>query len=274
MKSPDPTELALKALTDWWVDCGVPPDVSVRTRPSNAATTRQPQNDTTRPSKKRAPAEAPRRLRIDPIAEARKLSAAANDISALKSAISGFEGCDLRKSARQAVVCDGAVEARVMLVGEAPGRDEDAAGLPFVGRSGQLLDRMFGSIGLSRQKNLYITNTVYWRPPANRAPSPEELAICAPFLQRQLELVKPDIIVAMGKAAAQALLNTNEGMMRLRGRRLTYQQEGLDGALPCIPMLHPAYLLRRPQDKALAWTDLLALATLCDELKIPRHGAA
>jgi DNA polymerase len=213
----------------------------------------------------------PRRLATNPAAEARKVAADAQTLHALKSAIEAFTLCPLRQAARNTVVCDGAMDAPILLIGEAPGAEEDANGLPFVGRSGKLLDRMLATIGISRARNILISNLVYWRPPGNRDPTPEELAICAPFVHRMIELKRPKLLLTAGKFATHAMLRTDEGIMRLRGRRTRYQQEGMEH-VPCIPLLHPSYLLRRPQDKAKAWEDMLTIAAVCDELGIAREG--
>jgi len=191
----------------------------------------------------------------------------------LRAIIDQFDGCPLKKAAKNTVVCDGAYDADVMIVGEAPGGEEDAQGLPFVGRAGKLLDKMLATIGLSRQENVFITNLIYWRPPGNRDPSPAEMQICAPFLSRQIELKKPKLLLTAGKFATQAMLGTDDGIMRLRGRKLLYRQEGLPAPVKCVPMLHPAYLLRRPEDKAKAWDDLRTIAALCDEMGIKRGAA-
>jgi DNA polymerase len=188
----------------------------------------------------------------------------------LRGIIERFDGCPLKQGARNTVVFDGQVDAPVMIIGEAPGGEEDVAGLPFVGRAGKLLDRMLATVGLSRKENVYITNCVYWRPPGNRDPSPPEIQICAPFLARQIELKAPKLLLTAGKFATQAMLGTEDGIMRLRGRKLWFRQDGLPAPIPCIPMLHPAYLLRRPGDKARAWDDLLTIAALCDELDVKR----
>jgi uracil-DNA glycosylase len=213
-----------------------------------------------------------RRVRINPVEVARQAAAAASDLAHLKIAIAEFEHCPLKAAARNTVVFDGQVDAPVMLVGEAPGMDEDAQGLPFVGRSGRLLDRMLESVGVSRKTNLYITNLIYWRPPGNRDPTPEEIEMCAPFLARQIALKKPRLLLTVGKPATQTLLRTSEGITRLRGQRTRFLQDGLD-PVPCLPLLHPSYLLRRPQDKPRAWADMLTLAGLCDELGLTREGA-
>jgi DNA polymerase len=191
------------------------------------------------------------------------LAAACGDLAALRAAMAGFEGCALRKGARNLVFADGDPRARVMLIGEAPGRDEDMAGLPFVGRSGQLLDRMLAAIGLSRRAEdpgaaVYITNVLPWRPPQNRDPSGDEVAMLLPFLYRHVELAGPEVLVLMGKAATRAVLATEEGITRLRGRWTEWR------GLPVLPMLHPAYLLRQPEAKREAWADLLALKARLD----------
>ena len=148
-----------------------------------------------------------------------------------------------------------------MLIGEAPGRDEDIAGKPFVGRAGQLLDRMLAAIGLD-ESHVYITNTVYWRPPGNRTPTPQEVEACAPFLARQIELLSPNVLVLLGGAAAKSILGVSEGIMRLRGKWLTYSSAS--GDLPALATLHPAYLLRNPAAKRLSWRDLLMVKSALD----------
>lgn len=186
------------------------------------------------------------------------LAAAATDLEQLRAAMAGFEGCALKKGARNLVFSDGRAGARVMIVGEAPGREEDIQGKPFVGRSGQLLDRMFEAIGLSRTSEdvataLYITNTLPWRPPQNRDPSSDEISIMMPFLRRHIALAAPEVLVTMGNAASKSLLGTSTGITRLRG-----QWHALDD-IPLLPMFHPAALLRDPLKKRLAWSDLLSL---------------
>lgn len=190
-------------------------------------------------------------------AQAGDSAAAARDLAELAEALAAFDGCDLKRGAQSCVFADGNPQARVMIVGEGPGADEDRLGLPFVGAAGQLLDRMFAAIGLSRASPdpasaLYITNTVPWRPPGNREPSGEELALLRPFLLRHIALVQPDLIVPMGNVACAALLG-QRGILKLRGKWT--EVEGL----PALPMLHPAYLLRNPEAKREAWADLLAL---------------
>lgn len=191
------------------------------------------------------------------------LAASCGDLAALRAALAGFEGCALKQGARNLVFADGNPAARVMIVGEAPGREEDARGLPFVGRSGQLLDRMLAAIGLSRRAEdpaaaVYITNVLPWRPPANRDPSGDEIAMLKPFLMRHIALVNPEVLVLMGNPAAKTVLGTTTGITRLRG------QWTVAGPWPVLPMLHPASLLRDPLRKRLAWADLLALRARLD----------
>ena len=190
-------------------------------------------------------------------------------LAELETLVAAFEGCALKRTAKSLCFKRGSDTASLMLIGEAPGRDEDLQGKPFVGRAGQLLDRMLTAIGLS-EADVYITNTVYWRPPGNRTPSPEEIEACAPFLARQIELLAPRMLVLLGGAAAKTLLDVNEGIMRLRGKWLTYDC-GI-GQVPALATLHPAYLLRNPAAKRLAWRDLLAIkAALNQESEVGRQ---
>ncbi len=177
-------------------------------------------------------------------------------LEALRDAIAAFEGCGLKRTAKSLCFYRGAAQARVMLIGEAPGRDEDLSGLPFVGRAGQMLDRMLASIGLD-EVSVHITNIVYWRPPGNRNPTPDEVEACRPFLTRQIGLVGPDCIVALGGPAAKQLTGAADGIMRMRGRWRKVAVARRE--IPLLPTLHPAYLLRTPAAKRLAWRDLLAL---------------
>jgi DNA polymerase len=184
-------------------------------------------------------------------------------------ALEGFEGCELKRSATRTVFADGNPAARIMFIGEAPGRDEDLQGLPFVGRAGKLLDRMLESIGLDRTK-VYITNVLPWRPPQNRDPSPEEAAVCLPFLRRHIELMRPDIMVLLGAVSARHVIGANEGIMRVRGKWDVYQIVSAEGtrSVPVMPTLHPAYLLRQPAAKRLAWRDLLSVSEKIEQLAL------
>jgi DNA polymerase len=180
----------------------------------------------------------------------------ATTLEALEAVVAAFDGCGLKRTAKTLCFARGSAKARLMLIGEAPGRDEDLQGKPFVGRAGQLLDRMLAAIGLD-EESIYITNTVYWRPPGNRTPTPEEIEACAPFLARQIELLSPDVLVLLGGAAAKSVLGVSEGIMRLRGKWLNYSCAGRD--IRTLATLHPAYLLRNTADKRLAWRDLLLI---------------
>ncbi|MCI2399583.1 uracil-DNA glycosylase [Aliiroseovarius subalbicans] len=216
------------------------------------------------------PAQAPvRSVRpaapsIDHVALAKQMASGAQDLDGLRAALNAFEGCELKKGARNTVFADGNPAARVMIIGEAPGRDEDIEGKPFVGRAGQLLDKMCDAIGMGRAAPLskdavYITNVLPWRPPQNRDPKPEEVAMLLPFLTRHVELVAPDVLVLMGNHACQAVLG-KRGITRLRG------QWGEALGRPALPMFHPAYLLRNPAAKREAWADLLSLQAKLREL--------
>lgn len=190
------------------------------------------------------------------------LAKTATTLDELAAALESFEGCGLKKTAKSTVFSGGVSSARIMLVGEAPGQDEDRTGKPFVGRSGQLLDAMMATIGLSRASNLYIANVIPWRPPGNRAPSVDELETCKPFILRQIELVAPEIIVLVGGTSAKTLLNTETGITRLRGKWQTLEIGGRD--IPALPFFHPAYVLRRPETKIDVWADLCALKQKLD----------
>ena len=190
------------------------------------------------------------------VTSARALAGKASSLAELEATLAKFDGCSLKVTAKNLCFYRGAQAARLMLIGEAPGRDEDLQGKPFVGRAGQLLDRMLAAIGLS-EADVHITNIVYWRPPGNRTPTPQEAQVCRPFLERQVELVAPQIIVLLGGAAAKHILDVPEGIMRLRGKF----RDVVIGSLSVRAMatLHPAYLLRTPAAKRLAWRDLLAI---------------
>jgi DNA polymerase len=190
------------------------------------------------------------------IMAAREAARSAADLDALRTILDRFEGCALRATATQLVFADGNPQARIMFVGEAPGRDEDIEGLPFVGRSGKLLDRMIAAIGLDRT-SAYIANIVPWRPPGNRTPTPQESAICLPFMQRQIELADPDMLVCLGGPSAQTLLGLKEGITKTRGRWFKFDTGKRE--IRALPTFHPAFLLRSPLQKRLAWRDFLAI---------------
>jgi DNA polymerase len=188
---------------------------------------------------------------------ARELARGAADLGQLRALLEGFEGCGLKKTASRLCLSRGSPQARIMLIGEAPGKDEDAKGQPFVGRAGVLLDKMLAAIGLG-EADVYITNLVFWRPPGNRTPSPEEVQVCQPFVERQIELLAPELLIFLGNAAAKQLTGATEGIMKLRGKWLNH------GGIRAMATLHPAYLLRNPIAKRLAWRDFLAIREAFD----------
>jgi DNA polymerase len=196
------------------------------------------------------------------IMAAREAAATCETLDDLRATLASFEGCNLRHTATNLVFADGNPEARVMFVGEAPGFEEDMQGLPFVGKSGQLLDRMIAAIGLDR-RTAYIANVIPWRPPGNRTPTPQETEICRPFIERQIALVDPDVLVLLGGASAKQILKTSEGILRLRGQWRSYDTGRRE--IKALATLHPAYLLRQPLQKRLAWRDFLAVRVALEE---------
>ncbi len=257
---------AARALLAFWRAAGVDMDMAEAVY---AAAPSQPVETVARP--KRASAPRPLRPRADTSLEAARSAAqAANSVAELRAALENFEGCALKRTARNTVFVDGVENAPVLLIGEAPGKDEDQAGKPFVGRSGQLLDRMLEQIGLNRRSNLLISNTIYWRPPGNRDPTQGEIAACLPFAERLVEIVQPKLLILAGKSAAHTMLKRVDGVLKLRGRKLQYSRDEFPLPVNAMVMLHPAYLLRQPQQKRLAWNDLLLAETWLDELGVER----
>jgi uracil-DNA glycosylase len=266
MPNPASSE-ALQALTDWWQDMGVEVDsarIDALMREMKAAS---PVLKEIGDAVKVAPKTTSRRSRgpVDWVAEATKAAAACDSLDALKAAIEAFDGCPLKAAGEHTVVYDGVPGADLMVIGEGPGAEEDRQGLPFVGKAGQLLDRMLAAIGRSRTENTFITNVNYWRPPGNRSPDAEELDVCRPFVDRMVELGKPKLIIAAGGVPAKALLDGSDGIMKIRGTEHVFTTPG-GATVPLIPILHPAYLLRRPQDKSRAWRDLLLVEQRLSEL--------
>ncbi len=237
-----------RALLEWQIELGATDAIG------DAPVDRYALPDTTPKAKKPAAVQAApeKPQKVDPVQVAKAAAQGAASLDQLRAAMDAFELCELKRGARQLVFADGTQGARVMIVGEAPGREEDREGKPFVGRAGQLLDRMLAAIDLDRTKNVYITNVLPWRPPQNRDPKPEEIGMMKPFLERHVALAKPEVLVIMGNVSCQAVLG-KRGITRLRGK----WEQALD--LPVIPMFHPAYLLRQPQMKRQAWADLLEL---------------
>ncbi len=192
-------------------------------------------------------------------ASAQRLAAEARSIDDIRAALEAFEGCPLKATATNLCLFDGNPQAKIMIIGEAPGAQEDRQGKPFVGPAGQLLDRMLAAIGLDRSR-VYITNLLYWRPPGNRNPTPGEIAACLPFLERQIEILQPKLLLLVGGMSAKTLLHRSEGILKLRGRWADYHHPRLGHPIPALPTLHPAYLLRQPAQKREAWRDLLSFA--------------
>ena len=253
-----------RALLAWQIEMGA--DEAILDAPVDryAEQPPQPAPQDTRPAasppRAQMAAEGAKVAEVDPVAVAQAAASAAQDLPSLAAAQQAFDHLDLKKGARNFVFADGIPGARVMIVGEAPGRDEDREGRPFVGRAGQLLDRMFAAIDMGRDRAdapLYITNVLPWRPPQNRDPDPREAAMMLPFLKRHIELAAPNVLILMGNAPCEALLG-RRGITRMRG---SWTQ--LDGR-PVLPMFHPAYLLRRPEAKREAWADLLDLRAWLD----------
>ncbi len=201
------------------------------------------------------------------VGDARAIAARCRSLDELRRELEQFEGCALRDTAKQLCFADGSPDASLMLIGEAPGAEEDRQGKPFVGPSGQLLDRILKEIGIDRT-NAWITNVIYWRPPGNRAPTTGEIAVSMPFLKRQIELLEPRFILFIGGIAAKALLDTNAGVTKLRGRPFTIATDS-GREVPCLVTFHPAYLLRQPLNKRFVWRDMLQLRQRLDELGVP-----
>lgn len=258
----DDRDLAL-ALLRWQVEMGV--DEAIGDAPVNRLVApppppkvAEPRAATVAPAATRQAARAPQALPLEPVQEsvstARRIAQGCNSLDELREALSRFDLCPLRATATNLVFADGNPDSGLMFIGEAPGADEDRQGLPFVGVSGKLLDRMLAAIGRDRT-TAYITNTIFWRPPGNRTPTSLESELCVPFLERHIELVRPRLLVLLGKQAATAVLESADGITRLRGKWKTYTRNGLD--LPVMPTYHPAYLLRNPPAKREAWQDFL-----------------
>lgn len=259
----DLTREKARAALQWLVECGA--DEAIGEAPVNRLITASP-------APARAPAPRPA-IRETPVihppsaaptrtetatTNSDVIAAACQSLEQLRAALAAFEGCELKRHATNLVFADGNPAGGIMLIGEAPGADEDRQGLPFVGRAGQLLDRMLAAIGLDRQ-TVYITNIVNWRPPGNREPTPEEAAICLPFLHRHIELANPKLLVLLGAVPVRHLTGL-QGILRHRGRWESYRCQTSGREVPVMLTLHPAYLLRQPAAKRLAWQDLTAIS--------------
>jgi DNA polymerase len=239
---------------DRFADASEPaPDrMPISKRPADPAPDRVPRPDPPLSAERRAAPPAPDAATM----AAREAAKSAKTLEELRAILEKFDGCALKATATRLVFADGNPKGKAMFVGEAPGRDEDIEGLPFVGRSGKLLDRMLAAIGLDRT-SVYIANVVPWRPPGNRTPTPQEQAICLPFILRQIELADPDILVCLGGPSAQTLLNTRDGITRTRGRWFAFNTGKRE--IRAMPTFHPAFLLRSPLQKRFVWRDFLAI---------------
>lgn len=251
------------SVLDWYRAAGV--DMAVGEEPVDRFAQKSPAPTSLLP-RAPAPQAAPVPQATGPVGgdpgEARQLAASAASLEELEKLLNDYTGCGLKFRATQLVFADGNPDAKIMLIGEAPGAEEDRQGKPFVGRSGQLLDRMLAAIGLDRTK-VYIANTVPWRPPGNRTPTPEEMELCLPFLNRQVELVAPRLVMTLGGPAMQTVFKTTNGIIKMRGK---WQDVAIGShAVAALPTLHPAYLLRNPPAKQQAWKDLLSLKAKVDE---------
>lgn len=273
----------LKALLAWYVEAGV--DVAVADAPNDRlAPAPAPAPATTRPAEAApAPVVAPAtplppatafRPASGPAAgatlsdaafSARELAARCTTLDDVRAALAAFDACPLKRTATTTVIGDGNPAAPIMLVGEAPGAEEDRRGLPFVGPAGKLLDRMLAAIGLDRTK-VYITNVLPWRPPGNRTPTADEIATCQPFVERQIALVAPRLLILVGGISAKALLNSAEGITRLRGRWVEFRPPSSATPIPTIAIFHPAFLLRQSLAKREAWRDLLEIQAKIEQL--------
>jgi len=249
---------AARALAEWWALAGVEAEALPAPPPATARSAATPRGIA--PGVVRTPAPP------DQFAptESARVAASVRSIPELAQALANFELCGLKQTARTTVFTDGVLDSEVLLIGEAPGKEEDEQGKPFVGRSGQLLDRMLAAAGLDRRKNLLISNVIFWRPPGNRPPTSTETALCLPFVERLIALHRPKLLILAGGSAAKAVLKREDGVTKLRGRRLKLDIGGEQ--VNVLVMLHPAYLLRRPQEKRLAWADILKLQTWAEEL--------
>jgi DNA polymerase len=257
---------AAESLLAFWADAGVDStyeDAPVDRTAESVAAPRRPASATA--------IREPAALEVAPsagIEDARRSAAAAVDLAQLEAAIAAFDGCPLKfAGARQAVFARGAADAPVMVIGEGPGGEEDAQGAPFVGRAGKLLDRMLAAAGL--EGRVFITNTVFWRPPGNRTPSPAEQMVCAPFLERAIALVNPRFLLLAGGASAKSVLQRSEGILAMRGRWFEWKSSDQTLEIPAMPTLHPAFLLRQPAAKKRAWEDLLTLVERLDRPERP-----
>ena len=264
----DPDARALESLLAFWSEAGV--EVCTTDEPVDRRIPIAPPQRLVAPTPLRQPAAVaqPAPEIGEALEQARAMAAAAGDLAALAEAIAAFEGCPLKhQGAKQSVFSRGDPTSPVMAIGEGPGGEEDQQGAPFVGRAGKLLDQMLGAAGL--HDRVFITNTVFWRPPGNRTPTLAEQSVCLPFLERAIELVQPRLLLLVGGASAKFMLSKDEGILSLRGRWFEWRSQNGETVLPALPTLHPAFLLRQPAAKKRAWVDLLTLSERLDRQARP-----
>lgn len=256
-----------KSLLQWYVDAGV--DEAIDDVPANyfAPTPSSPEIEQTTPTATPVQTKATAPLHHSPsaaMATARTIADSISTLAELEEAIQNFEGCAIKRTASKTVFSDGNPKAKLMIIGEAPGAEEDKQGIPFCGPSGQLLDKMLAAIGLDRT-SVYISNTVFWRPPGNRQPNPEETAACLPFVERHIALVAPKLLLLAGGVATTTLLKKDTSISRLRGKIYEYSNPYLAAPIPTALTYHPSYLLRSPAQKRLAWADLLMINGMLED---------
>lgn len=256
----------MASLLRWYVDSGVDETIGDETLDWFALSEKRTQKPRTK-NLSATGQKAATMVSVDQIAaEAEQLAASCNSLDELNTAIKNFDGCRLKKTATHTVFCDGNPDSSIMVIGEAPGVDEDRQGKPFLGISGQLLDKMFAAIDLSRGKNLYMANILPWRPPGNRTPTAEEITICLPFIKRHIALFDPKLIILLGGISANSLLGSTVGITRLRGKWADYNLK--DNIIPVRPLFHPDYLLRQPKAKGDTWRDLLEIKARIKDLAL------
>lgn len=251
-----------RELLKWYVDIGL--DEAMEETPQNRFSAVEPIEKpapvTIFPEEKKALEDTKEALgTIEALKEAETRAAEAKTLEELRPALENFSGLTLKRTATQIVFADGNPAAKIMLIGDPPGTDEDRAGVPFSGAAGEMLDKMFGAIGLTREKDLYITGVLHWRPPGNRAPTEAELALSLPFVERQIALVRPQVLVFVGGLAMKTLMQTAQSITRLRGQWLSYERPFLPEPVAAMALFHPAYLMASPAQKKLAWEDLQML---------------
>lgn len=248
------------AVLKWQIDMGV--DETIDSEPlslEKISAQKTPAKAIIQTEKKEPMKTATRTSPLEAEKSARMIADKCKTLSELHEALKTFDEIAIKKTATNTVFSDGNPEAKIMFIGEAPGANEDIEGIPFCGASGKLMDELLKWAGFERKKNIYISNTIFWRPPGNRRPTPEELAICKPFVEKHIALINPSILVLVGGTATFSLLNTNTGISKLRGQYHEYKNDYLKSSIPAIALFHPSYLLRQPSQKKTFWFDILSM---------------